>query len=141
MAKKNKQVPRNDLQYEQLASEYLIKANPKLDEYSLVAHNLYNRALFDLRQGFFKKKYIKGYSQLDQIFKERYQKRELMLYHSLGYVQSAQQTLREVTTVWQAFFKALKAYKANPSKFSGKPRLPRYLRDKRHTFFVTNQNA
>lgn len=141
MAKKNKQVPRNDLQYEQLASEYLIKATPKLDEYSLVAHNLYNRALFDLRQGFFKKKYIKGYSQLDQIFKERYQKRELMLYHSLGYVQSAQQTLREVTTVWQSFFKALKAYKANPSKFSGKPRLPRYLRDKRHTFFVTNQNA
>ena len=60
MAKKNKQVPRNDLQYEQLASEYLIKATPKLDEYSLVAHNLYNRALFDLRQGFFKKKYIKG---------------------------------------------------------------------------------
>lgn len=100
MAKKNKQVPRNDLQYEQLASEYLIKATPKLDEYSLVAHNLYNRALFDLRQGFFKKRYIKGYSQLDQIFKERYQKRELMLYHSLGYVQSAQQTLREVTTVW-----------------------------------------
>ena len=72
------------MQYEQLASEYLIKATPKLDEYSLVAHNLYNRALFDLRQGFFKKKYIKGYSQLDQIFKERYQKRELMLYHSLG---------------------------------------------------------
>lgn len=141
MVKKDKQIPRNNLQYEQLASEYLIKANPKLDEYSLAAHNLYNRALYDLRQGFFKKKYIKGYGQLDQMFKERYQKRESMLYPSLGYVQSAQQTLREVTAIWQAFFKALKAYKANPSKFSGQPRLPRYLRAKRHTFFVTNQNA
>lgn len=60
MAKKNKQVPRNDLQYEQLASEYLIKATPKLDEYSLVAHNLYNRALFDLRQGFFKRNILKA---------------------------------------------------------------------------------
>ena len=29
MTKKNKQAPRNDLQYEQLASEYLIKATPK----------------------------------------------------------------------------------------------------------------
>ena len=141
MSKKDKQIPRNNLQYKQLASEYLIKATPKLDEYSLAAHNLYNRALYDLRQGLFKKKYIKGYGQLDQMFKDRYQKRELMLYHNLGYVQSAQQTLREVTTVWQAFFKALKAYKTSPNKFSGKPRLPRYLRDKRHTFFVTNQNA
>lgn len=130
MTKKNKQVPRNNTQYEHLSSEYLIKATSKLDEYSLAAHNLYNRALFDLRQGFFKKRYIKGYGQLDQMFKERYQKRELMLYHSLGYVQSAQQTLREVTTIWQAFFKALKAYKVNPNNFSGKPRLPRYLRDK-----------
>lgn len=60
MAKKNKQVPRNDLQYEQLASEYLIKATPKLDEYSLVAHNLYNRALFDLRQGFLKRNILKA---------------------------------------------------------------------------------
>ena len=141
MSKKDKQIPRNNLQYVQLSSEYLIKATPKLDEYSLAAHNLYNRALYDLRQGLFKKKYIKGYGQLDQMFKDRYQKRELMLYHNLGYVQSAQQTLREVTTVWQAFFKALKAYKTSPNKFSGKPRLPRYLRDKRHTFFVTNQNA
>ena len=141
MSKKDKQIPRNNLQYVQLSSEYLIKATPKLDEYSLAAHNLYNRALYDLRQGLFKKKYIKGYGQLDQMFKDRYQKRELMLYHNLGYVQSAQQTLREVTTVWQSFFKALKAYKTSPNTFSGKPRLPRYLRDKRHTFFVTNQNA
>ena len=141
MSKKDKRIPRNNLQYKQLASEYLIKATPKLDAYSLAAHNLYNRALYDLRQGLFKKKYIKDYGQLDQMFKDRYQKRELMLYHNLGYVQSAQQTLREVTTVWQAFFKALKAYKTSPDKFSGRPRLPHYLRDKRHTFFVTNQNA
>lgn len=141
MTKNTKEVPRNNLQYEQLASEYFIKATPQLDEYAQSAHDLYNRALYDLRQGFFKKQYINSYDQLDRIFKERYIKRELMLYHSLGYVQSAQQTLREVTTIWQAFFKALKAYKKNPSKFSGRPRMPRYLRDKRHVFFVTNQNA
>lgn len=65
-----------------------------------------------------------------------------MLYQSLGYVQSAQQTLKEVSTVWHTWLNALKAYKVNPDKFSGKPRMPQYLRkNERHTFYVTNQNA
>ena len=135
-------IPRNDKVYTHLSSEYLIKGNLQLDGYAHNAHALYNCALFDLRQGFFSKKYISSYCQLDRLFKKRYQERELMLYHSLGYVQSAQQTLKEVITIWQAWFKALKAYKANPSKFSGKPRIPKYLRKgERHTFFVTNQSA
>lgn len=135
-------VPRNNIKYTHLSSDYLIASNSVLDKYSHKAHDLYNRALFDLRQGFFKKQYIKGYSQLDSIFKQRYLARESMLYHELGYVQSAQQTIKEVNTVWQAWLAALKAYKANPSKFSGKPRIPKYLRkNRRHTFFVTNQNA
>ncbi|NRO75075.1 hypothetical protein IMAU20067_01940 [Lactobacillus helveticus] len=88
--KSNKSIPRNTFQYEYLASEYFIAASPLLDQCSHKAHDLYNRALYDLRQGFFKRKYIKGYSQLDQLFKERYAKKE-----SLLYVQSAQQTLKE----------------------------------------------
>ena len=65
-----------------------------------------------------------------------------MLYHKLAYVQSAQQALKEVNTVWDSWLKALKAFKANPSKFTGKPRMPKYLpKGKRHTFFVTNQAA
>lgn len=142
MAKKNKEVPRNSVQYSHLSSEYIVAGNIMLDECSHKAHDLYNRALYDLRQGFFKKRYVKGYSELDSRFKRRYQARESMLYHGLGYVQSAQQTLKEVNTVWQAWLKALKAYKANPSRFTGRPRMPRYLRKgQRHTFFVTNQSA
>lgn len=139
---KRKVTLRNSIKYEQLVSEYYIKATPLLDEYALAAHNLYNYALYDIRQGFFKKKYIKNYGQLDRIFKQRYKARESMLYHKLGYVQSAQQTLREVMTIWQCWLKALKAYKVNPLRFSGKPKMPHYLRKhERHTFFVTNQNA
>lgn len=139
---KPKNVPRNNKKYECLSSEYYIKGNDLLDEYSLKAHDLYNRALHDLRQGLFKKKYIKGYGQLDGLFKKRFINRESMLYHDLGYVQSAQQTLKEVNTIWHAWLSALKAYHKNPAKFTGKPNLPRYLRkNRRHTFFVTNQNA
>lgn len=140
--KSNKSIPRNTFQYEYLASEYFIAASPLLDQCSHKAHDLYNRALYDLRQGFFKRKYIKGYSQLDQLFKERYAKKESLLYHDLLYVQSAQQTLKEVNTVWSAWLKALKAYQKNPAKFTGRPRIPKYLRqNQRHIFFVTNQNT
>lgn len=139
---KRKQVPRNQASYDCLSSEYFVKGNPLLDQYSHKAHDLYNRALYDLRQGLFKRKYIKGYGQLDSMFKKRYLKRESMLYHELGYVQSAQQTLKEVNTVWGAWLSALKSYRKNPTRFTGKPRIPRYLRkNQRHTLFVTNQNA
>lgn len=139
---KNGTVSRNDTQYEQLASEYLIPAAPLLDEAATQAHNLYNRALYDVRQAFFKRQYINSFTDLNTLFKKRYESKENMLYHKLGYVQSAQQTLREVMTIWQAWFKALKAYRKNPARFTGRPRMPRYLhKSQRHTFYVTTQNA
>lgn len=143
MAKKRKKpIPRNSTQYEQLASEYLIKATPVLDETVTQAHNLYNRALYDIRQAFFKHQYINSFTDLNAMFKKRYELKENMLYHKLGYVQSAQQTLKEVMTVWQAWLRALKTYRKNPTKFTGRPRMPKYLhRDQRHTFYVISQNA
>ena len=45
-------------------------------------------------------------------------------------------------TVWQAWLRALKNYRKNPTMFTGRPRMPKYLhRDQRHTFYVTSQNA
>ena len=125
-----------------LTSEYVITDKTgKLDEIAKEANNLYNASLYQTRQAFFKGK-ILSVTDLDRIFKKKYQQRENMLYHKLGYVQSAQQTLREVNGIFGAWFKALKAYKVNPSKFTGKPRIPKYLpKKKRHVFFVTNQSA
>ncbi len=141
---KYKQIPRNSNQYSNLSSIYFVKSVPVLDKVSHKAHDLYNCALYVLRQGLFNKKYVKGYQTLDTIFKTKYSNRESMLYHQLGYVQSAQQTLKEITGIWKAYWHAEKAFSKNPSKFSGKPRLPHYLRKgklERHIFFVTNQNA
>ena len=65
-----------------------------------------------------------------------------MLYGQMPTVQCAQQTLKEVGAVWKAWKKALDAYKAVPGKFTGRPRIPRYLKkSKKHTFYVTSQNA
>jgi len=76
MTKKTKNVPRNSTQYTHLCSEYIIPASNILDKISYKAHDLYNRALYDLRQGLFHKQYVKGYEQLDSMFKKRYKARE-----------------------------------------------------------------
>ena len=65
-----------------------------------------------------------------------------MLYSQFPYRQTVQQTLNELISVWYAWSQASKAYKENPHKFTGKPRIPGYLqKGKRHVFYVTNQNA
>lgn len=140
---KRKTVPRNSNQYEYLASTYFVKGSVLLDEASQNSHRLYNASLYQLRQALFKHRGWLSYQDLNRIFKLKCDQRENMLYHSFPYVQSAQQTLKEVTYIWKAWLQALKAYKANPAKFSGRPRLPKYLKNNtsRHVFYVTNQNA
>ena len=48
---KRKQMLRNQADYDCLSSVYFVKGNSLLDQYSHKAHDLYNRALYDLRQG------------------------------------------------------------------------------------------
>ena len=126
-----------------LSSEYMLTdKNGILGETAKQANNLYNACLYQVRQAFIKRGKINNYNYYDSLFKTKYRNRENMLYHKLGYVQSAQQTIKEVNTIWNAWFKALKAFRTSPSKFSGKPRMPKYLpKAKKHSFFVTNQNA
>lgn len=132
------------------SSEYIIiDKDGILNEISKEANNLYNAALYQIRQRFlanrFRNKKNKreiSYRWLNEVFKNKFDKRENLLYGKLKYTQSAQQTLKEVNTIWYAFFKALKSYQINPSKFTGRPKMPSYLpKGKRHTFYVTNQVA
>jgi putative transposase len=46
-------------------------------------------------------------------------------YRSLP-AQCNQQTMKDVFDDWKSFFEGLKAYGLNPSKFTGKPKMPRY---------------
>lgn len=126
-----------------LSSEYMLTDKDNiLNEVSKEANNLYNAALYQMRHEFIKKHNFINYNYLDKLFKEKYKNKENMLYHKLKYVQSAQQTLKEVNTIWYSWFKALKAYKTNSNKFTSKPKMPKYLpKGKRHTFFVTNAST
>ena len=82
--KKRKSVHRDSTQYEQLTSEYVIKATPLLDDVATQAHNLYNRALYDVRQAFFKHRFV-NFTDLDALFKKRYKSKENLLYRKMLY--------------------------------------------------------
>lgn len=56
--------------------------------------------------------------------------------------QASQQVLRGLTGDWKTTFKSLKAYYKNPSKFTGKPNIPKYKKkDGRLTVCLTNQQC
>lgn len=143
MKHKQKLIPRNDTQYDYLASEYIVFDNDgKLDRIAHLTNNLYNMANYLLRQELFKHHRFHKMSWLNKMIKIKYENRENMLYSQFPYRQTVQQTLNELTSVWYAWSQALKAYKKNSHKFTGKPRIPGYLqKGKRHIFYVTNQNA
>ena len=56
-------------------------------------------------------------------------------------MQTAQRIVKEAVTVFKAWLSALKKYKRDSSGFTGRPRMPGYLKNDRHTFYVSNQDA
>ncbi|GLV55113.1 transposase [Dictyobacter sp. S3.2.2.5] len=107
----------------QLVEKHIIDRNdPRyatLDAACFASKNLYNTALYEIRQAFlFEGKYL-NYQEMDR----RMQSHEA--YKALP-AKVAQQVLLLLERNWKSFFEALKAYKADPSKFRRRPQLPTY---------------
>ena len=102
-----------------------------LDYLCLLAKNLYNVALYNIRQQYFKDKTYLNYNALDKLLSSNVD------YKAIPYRQSAQQILRSVDKTYSSFFKGIKSDK-NKGK---KVRLPKY-KDKekgRYVLVYTNQ--
>ena len=54
--------------------------------------------------------------------------------------QTSQQILKLLDKNYKSFFKSIKDYKKNPSKYLGRPRPPKY-KDKYNLLIYTNQNS
>ena len=91
----------------------------EIDDLSFKSKNLYNRANYEIRQHLFQTSEILSYNEMAS----RMQKEES--YCALPRKVS-QQVLRILDKNWKAWKEADKAYKGNPSKFLGKPKLPKY---------------
>ena len=107
----------------QLAERHIIKSTEhrfaEIDELAFKSKNLYNAANYVLRQSF---TYGWGYINYNEM-------NRLMKYHQAYKALPAkvsQQILMILDKNWKSFFEAVKAYKADSSKFTGRPKLPKY---------------
>jgi putative transposase len=91
-----------------------------IDAATFASKNLYNAALYEVRQTFFATNSSLSYPALDK----RIQSHEA--YQALP-AKVAQHVLKQVVTAWSSFWLALQAYKVNPTTFLGRPQLPKYL--------------
>lgn len=62
--------------------------------------------------------------------------------YKLTFSQPANCTLRLLDKSWKSFFKGMKEWKKNPSKFLGMPKLPKYLpKDGRFPWMISNNHC
>ena len=103
------------------------------------AKNLYNHATYLLRNAFINEHKIISYDDLYKILANDTQYPD---YYNLGHTGVSQQILKRMGKDWKSFFKAIKDWKKNKSKYTGKPNLPGYKKKNgKHTAILTNQAA
>jgi len=107
----------------QLAERHIIKSTEnrfvEIDDLAFKSKNLYNAANYVIRQSFV---YGWGYINYNEM-------NRLMKYHQVYKelpAKVSQQILMILDKNWKSFFEAIKAYKIEPTKFTDRPKLPKY---------------
>lgn len=107
----------------QLVEQHIIdRQDPRfavIDPACFASKNLYNTALYILRQAFFGHSPIPNYAKLAHALIGTPEFRALP-------AKVAQWTIRQVCSDWNNFWKARAAYEKCPAKFTGHPKLPHY---------------
>ena len=117
-----------------LVEKHIIKPSHEMweciDKLCFQVRKLRNKANFIVRQNFFSErnhKYL-PYEDMDKLFKKHEELEEI--YREVPRATIAQQCLRQLDKDWKSFFKAIKSYAKDPTPFLGKPKPPKYKRDK-----------
>src|SRR5260221_2213113 len=90
-----------------------------IDEVAFKSKNLYNAALYEMRQAFIRHGVYLSYEEMNTRMQPHEAYKELP-------AKVSQQVLKQLAEVWKAFREAKAAYEEDPSKFTGRPRLPKY---------------
>jgi putative transposase len=101
-----------------------------IDQAAFAAKNLYNLANYLVRQSFMWEGRYLGYAAIYQQVKHTDAYRALP-----GKVSNA--ILRQLDKNWRAFFAACAAYREDPSRFTGRPKLPGYKDKEQGRFLLT----
>ena len=112
-----------------------IKQNNDVGNLSHISKNLYNESNYAIRQEFINNgKYI-SYNSLYQ--EKKHSENAIQLP-----AQTVQQILRNLDKNWKSFFKAIKVWRRDKTKFKAMPKLPGYKnKDGEHILFFTNQQC
>src|SRR5260370_23383704 len=107
----------------QLVEQHVITKNdPRyavIDAAAFASKNLYNAALYEMRQAFIFQGKRLSYNQMDKLM----QKHEA---YKVLPAKVAQRVLKQLAEAWKSYFEACESYREDPSKFTGHPKLPKY---------------
>ncbi|PSB53730.1 transposase [filamentous cyanobacterium Phorm 6] len=107
----------------QLAERHIIKTTElrfaQIDELAFKSKNLYNAANYVIRQSFVYGWGYINYNEMNRLMKSH------QAYKALP-AKVSQQILMVLDKNWKSFFEAVKTYKIDSSKFTGRPKLPKY---------------
>src|SRR6266699_2886109 len=107
----------------QLVEQHVIdKRDPRyavIDAAAFASKNLYNAANYELRQAFIHQGRFLSYNQLDKLMQPH------EAYKALP-AKVAQWVLKGLVNNWKAFKDGQESYEQDPSKFTGRPQLPKY---------------
>ncbi len=107
----------------QLTERHIIKSTEhrfaQIDELAFKSKNLYNAANYVIRQSFVYGWGHVNYNEMNRLMKSH------QAYKALP-AKVSQQILMVLDKNWKSFFEAVKAYKADSFKFTGRPKLPKY---------------
>ena len=118
----------------------IYKSHPaysKLDYMSRKANNLYNQCVYFAKRSENLSEDLKNLDKTMKSFPSEHDN-----YRSLGYSACAQQVLRLFQENLRSYFAAIKDYKKNPTKYTGRPQFPKFRKSgDRFQVIFTNQTA
>ncbi|MEG4035561.1 transposase [Microcoleus sp. w1-18aA5] len=107
----------------QLTERHIIKSTEhrfaEIDELAFKSKNLYKAANYIIRQSFVYGWGHINYNEMNRLMKSH------QAYKAMP-AKVSQQILMVLDKNWKSFFEAVKAYKIDSSKFTGRPKLPKY---------------
>lgn len=120
-----------------LVERHIIKGDKAIEDICFKSARLYNFCNYYKRQVYFGELEKFGEYELSKLLTEFNQED----YTSLP-SQTSQQIIKILFENWKSYYLSIKEYKKNPSKYSGRPKAPKYLDKNGYSISIfTNQQA
>ncbi|MCB0744770.1 MAG: transposase [Ignavibacteriae bacterium] len=114
-----------------LVERHIVINSKELEDLCFKSKNLYNQSLYYLRKSYFGEIERFSENELTGVFAEFDEEN----YRALP-AQTSQQIIKSLFNNWKSYFRATKEFYKNPSKFNGKPVLPKYKKSQYGVYFA-----